>query len=158
MASEASASAAESNLQTITPATNAVTDDQGRANSLRNKILGIQDSMTELVVIPEWDNVEIEFHSLTGEDKSEWLARLDNLGDDSKSPEQVAKRLQLFVQLAVLTAYLPGTDTKVFEPDDASWLIKKSAKALSRLENTVGVLNGFVKDDKDKSAEKAKNS
>jgi len=149
--------ALESDLKIITPSSNLVTNTIVAANSLRTKILGIQDSMTELVVIPEWDNVELEFHSLTGADKSEWLARLDNLGDDSKSPEQVAKRLQLFVQLAVFTAYLPGTDTKIFEPDDAAFLLTKSAKALSRLENTVGVLNGFVKDDKDKSQEKAKN-
>jgi hypothetical protein len=144
-------------IKTITPVANAVTDAQGMANSLRSKILGIQDSKTELVVIPEWDNVEIEFHSLTGAEKSEWLARLDFASEDATTEAEKARRLQLFVELAVYTAYLPGTDTKIFEANDSSWLLKKSAKALSRLEDTVGLLNGFVKDSKDKSAEKAKN-
>lgn len=145
-------------LDVNTPATNATTDAQGLANSLRSKILGIQDSKSELVVIPEWDNVEIEFHSLTGAEKSEWLARFDFASDDMKDPATKAKRLQLFVELAVYTAYLPGSDTKVFEPNDSSWLLQKSARALSRLEDTVGLLNGFVKDDKDRSQENTKNS
>lgn len=145
-------------LETSVAASNPIVDAQARASSLRSKIMGIQDSATELVVIPEWDNVEIEFHSLTGSEKSDWLARLDFADKDAKTPEDKAKRLQLFVELAIYTAYFPGTDAKVFEPNDSPWLLEKSAKALARLEDTVGVLNGFVKDDSEKSVDKAKNS
>lgn len=152
------ATAKADTLDVNSPASNATTEAQGLANSLRAKILGIQDSLIELVVVPEWDNVELEFHSLTGADKSEWLARLDSLGEKDDDPAKVAKRLQLFVELAVYTAYYPGTEAKVFEPNDSSWLLQKSAKALSRLEDSVGVLNGFVKDPKSNSKEKPKNS
>jgi len=136
---------------------NPIVDAQAAANSLRAKILGIQDSKTELVVIPEWDNVEIEFHSLTGSEKSEWLARID-FAANADTPSEKAKRLQLFVELAVYTAYVPNSNVKLFEPNDSAWLLNKSAKALSRLEDTVGVLNGFVKDSSEKSQENAKNS
>jgi hypothetical protein len=149
-------------LQITEAASNPVVDAQARASSLRSKIMGINDASTELVVIPEWDNVEIEFHSLTGAEKSDWLARLDLGSEKAKTQEDKARRLQLFVELAIHTAYLPGTDTKLFEPNDSSWLLTKSAKSLARLEDTVGKLNGFVNDDstegKDTEVDKAKNS
>lgn len=144
----------------IVPASNEVADKAALASALRNKIMGIKDEALELVVIPEWDNVVLEFHSLTGAEKSEWLALLDLSGKDSDSltNAEKAKRLQLFVELAVHTAYYPSSDIKIFETKDAVWLLGKSAKALSRLEDSVGKLNGFVKDDKPTSQESVKNS
>ena len=125
---------------------NPVLDAVSNAQSLRSQILGIDDSVKEVVTIPEWNNIQLEFHSLSGAEKAEFLTKL-NFGKDeeSLSNDEKAKRLQLFVQLAIHTAYLPGTDVKVFDSSDFDALSKKSARALSRLEDTVGVINGFVK-------------
>ena len=103
--------------------------------SLRDQILNSNDIPKELVKVKEW-NVEIEVRGMTGAERTRILD-LAQAGD--------GMNLQMvYPEIVISTAFDAETGEKIFNPEDRTALLSKSANALDALA-TVGMrLSGFL--------------
>jgi hypothetical protein len=103
--------------------------------SLRDQILNSNDIPRELVKVKEW-NIEIEVRGMTGAERTRILD-LAQAGD--------GMNLQMvYPEIVISTAFDAETGEKIFNPEDRTALLSKSANALDALA-TVGMrLSGFL--------------
>jgi hypothetical protein len=103
--------------------------------SLRDQILNSNDIPKELVKVKEW-NIEIEVRGMTGAERTRILD-LAQAGD--------GMNLQMvYPEIVISTAFDAETGEKIFNPEDRTALLSKSANALDALA-TVGMrLSGFL--------------
>lgn len=103
--------------------------------SLRDQILNSNDIPKELVKVKEW-NIEIEVRGMTGAERTRILD-LAQAGD--------GMNLQMvYPEIVISTAFDAKTGEKIFNPEDRTALLSKSANALDALA-TVGMrLSGFL--------------
>ncbi len=103
--------------------------------SLRDQILNSNDIPKELVKVKEW-NISIEVRGMTGAERTRILD-LAQAGD--------GMNLQMvYPEIVISTAFDAETGEKIFNPEDRTALLSKSANALDALA-TVGMrLSGFL--------------
>jgi hypothetical protein len=108
--------------------------------SLRDQILNSNDIPKELVKVKEW-NIEIEVRGMTGAERTRILD-LAQAGD--------GMNLQMvYPEIVISTAFDAETGEKIFNPEDRTALLSKSANALDALA-TVGMrLSGFLAETSD---------
>jgi len=112
--------------------------------TIRDTILNVDDTVTEIVDVPEW-GVKIEVHGLTVKEQQAFMksvrkrtgTKTDFELDDDK----------FVIQLVIRTSYDPDSGVRVFEQADASMLAGKSGKAVSRLHTVAAKLSGFTDED-----------
>jgi len=92
--------------------------------SLRDKILEASDIATEMVEVPEWD-VTIEMRGMSGADRARIFEAVSDNGD--------VKASLLFAETVIATAYDPETGAPIFDSNDVTALMQKSAQAIDRL-------------------------
>lgn len=93
--------------------------------TIRDTILNAKlDS--EIVVIPEWDNVKIEVRAKTVDEQYQLL-------DKTRRPDGSIDNKLLAVETILATAYDPATGEKVFDPADRDALRRANAAGFNRL-------------------------
>lgn len=92
--------------------------------SLRDKILQATDIATEMVEIPEW-NVVVEVRGMSGADRARIFEVVTENGE--------IKAGSLYAETVIATSYDPETGAHIFNPDDVTALMQKSAQAIDRL-------------------------
>ena len=103
--------------------------------SLRDQILNSNDIPKELVKVKEW-NIEIEVRGMTGAERTRILDLAQ--GDGGMNLQMV------YPEIVISTAFDAETGEKIFNPEDRTALLSKSANALDALA-TVGMrLSGFL--------------
>lgn len=114
--------------------------------SLRERILAKQDLKSTIVPVPEWAYEEdgqqvecqIEIRELSAKGRMIWReAALDTSSKEEKFKPDWP------IQLIVACAFEPGTQDRVFTPEDAAALYEKSDAALGRLIEEAIVINGL---------------
>ena len=107
--------------------------------SIRDIALNAKDVRTELVTVPEWDDVKIEVRGFT---LGERLAFYDRVADDGQ-----VNRENFLPELVIASSFDPDSGQKVFEAADRDMLKTKSAAALERLTTVATRLSGMSDDD-----------
>ena len=98
--------------------------------SIRDRILNSKDITSEIVVIPEWDDVKIEVREKT---VSEQYALLEKCRYKSGPKEGEINGELLAIETILATCYDPDTGEKVFDSADRDMLKQKSSAAFQRL-------------------------
>ena len=94
--------------------------------TLREKIKGIDDSKKKILVIPEWDNEEIEVRSLSGAQRGQMFeVCVDDKGN--------FKRSGTFLYMVIHCSYDPKSGKLIFQEKDEEWLKDKNASALEKI-------------------------
>ena len=103
--------------------------------SLRDQILNSNDIPKELVKVKEW-NIEIEVRGMTGAERTRIL--------DLAQADGGMNLQMVYPEIVISTAFDAETGEKIFNPEDRTALLSKSANALDALA-TVGMrLSGFL--------------
>lgn len=90
--------------------------------SLRDTILQADDIATEIVEVPEWDDVKIELRAMDG---TQHAAYIDTVtGADTQ---------YRYADILIASAYNPETGEPVFDPADRDLLMSKHGGVLMRL-------------------------
>lgn len=110
----------------------------------RDAILGLDDLQVEEVTIPEWKNMVVCVHSLSGVERDALEASLMKI-DGKKS---VVKLDNLRAKVVVSSAY-DQNDNRLFQDTDADALGKKNAAALNRIFTVAQRLSGITSEDVD---------
>ena len=113
--------------------------------NIRQKALNAKDIRSELVTIPEWDDVKIEIRGMTLADRLDFYDRVSD-GD-------TINRKFFLPELVISSCFDPDTGQKVFEPADRDMLTGKAAAALQRITDVANRLSALSEDDV-KDAEK----
>ena len=107
--------------------------------NIRQTALNAKDIRTELVTVPEWDDVKIEVRGFTLQERLDFYGRVsdgDRINRDNFLPE-----------LVISTCFDPDSGQRVFEPADRDMLKTKSAGALERLTQVAMRLSGLQAED-----------
>jgi len=112
--------------------------------SLREQILNSEDTITELVDIPEW-GVTVAVKGMTIAQQQQFTKSVRKR-TGSKTSFQLDDD-KFVIQLLIRSAFDPDTDKPVFEQADASALAGKSTKAVGRISTVALRLSGFSDDD-----------
>lgn len=107
----------------------------------RDDILGAVDVVTLEVNVPEWGGVVI-VKPLTAAQRDRFEADVNTIKDGQSVLDQNNFRARLVARCIVDEAGL-----RLFTADDVSNLGKKSAKALSRVFDTIAAASGMTKED-----------
>ena len=120
------------------------------ALSLRERIEKTNVLPRETHVIPEWDNMEVEFRGITlgqrsklskhGYDTVTTTTIDEDTGKERTSSERILNTERFYPVLVMAGSYAPGTDERIFAPDDAEFInslnphgVDRAAKILLRL-------------------------
>ncbi len=95
-------------------------------SSIRDAIKAANDLQTELVTVPEWDDVVVEVRSMSAAVRVRTLKAARAFDPDTDA-------VALYPRLAIECCYDPETGEKLFDAEDEEWLAEKSVKALERL-------------------------
>ncbi len=112
-------------------------EDGGGGPSLRERIRQASDIGEELVDVPEWDIPPVLVRSMTVGERSLMLR---------KYVDSETGRLDfdaLYSELLIRTCFDPATGERVFEEDDASWLVEKNSGVVERLAGVASRLSGL---------------
>jgi hypothetical protein len=105
---------------------------------LREKIFGTVDIEREIVIV--WGE-DVEVRTMNGADRSDYVGSLTLDGD-------TINRKHMYANVIIWTCYVPGTDDKVFAPEDRDAILAKSAKETGKLFEAAlrlaGLTNGAV--------------
>lgn len=107
-----------------------VTANSGLASgapSLRDRILAVPDGSSEIIEVPEWDNVKVEVRSMTGAERA---AYIENFGDEESG--RVDWKL-VTPTLLIASCYDPDSGERVFQPGDVEALNAKNAAVTERI-------------------------
>lgn len=104
--------------------------------SKRERILSAKDIKSERVIVPEWDDVEIEIRGLTAAERADLLEQVV----DSKGKVGLSK---LSGSLLVITVFDPETGNRIFSGDDAQNILLKSGAVVDRLNLIAMRLSGL---------------
>ena len=108
--------------------------------SLRDKIRQSVDGRSEVVTVPEWDDVKIEVRSMTGKERARYLRESTVTSDDGTVTTDYEK---LYPSMLVACCYDPESGEKLFEPADREWLNDKNARAIERVATVASRLSGI---------------
>ncbi|MDQ0273965.1 hypothetical protein [Cytobacillus purgationiresistens] len=104
-------------------------------NKLRNNILNTQDISSENLYIPEW-KVEVEVRGLSGSARNRILSNaLNKKGEIDLNA--------MYPDLIIASLFEPGTNERIFGPEDRDILNAKSGKALERIARVAMDLSGL---------------
>ena len=107
--------------------------------SIKERIKNAKDLKTEIVKIPEWDNVEIEVRTMTGSQRAEMYSVAMSM-EDGKFDQKSFQTAQI-----IASCYDPETGQPIFTKDDASWLMEKSSGPLEKLINKIAKVSGLTR-------------
>lgn len=118
--------------------------------SIRDKILAIEnDTPSELVTIPEWDDLEVLVRGFTLGAKDDFLASVIDV--ETKKTDLKAFNVGILIG----TAFDPTSGAKLFTESDIPVLKQKSAVAIQRLVDAGSRLSGLTDDAVEASAKKS---
>lgn len=96
----------------------------------KHKILAVDDTQLEKIVVPEWD-AEVYIRVLTGTDRVYFENAIDDKGKDRKNIMAVLCALSI----------VDDRGNRLFSNEDVDALSKKSSKALARIAKAALSLN-----------------
>ena len=102
---------------------------------IRQRALNAKDIRSELVLVPEWDNVKIEVRGFTLQERLDFYGRV--------SDGETINRDNFLPELVISACFDPDSGQKIFEPADRDMLKTKSAGALERLTQVAMRLSGL---------------
>ena len=111
-------------------------------SDLKKRIKDADDIQHEVVHVEEW-NVDVEVRGMDGEARAEYF---NSSYDDTGKPIYGKASVHIVIE----TCYDPETGGRLFEPTDASWLLKKSGMALNRLGLKAMQLSGISIEEQEK--------
>lgn len=109
--------------------------------NLAEEILNINDERTELVTVPEWNNIKILCKNLSGADRAVLSGMLEVDGKTNK-----VKTKSTTADIVILGAYNPDTGDRVFSQSQKAGLLMKNSKPLERLATVIQKLSGLDQD------------
>lgn len=109
--------------------------------SLRDRIISTDDIVSEMVEIPAWD-VTVEVRSMSARARVRMMSRAaENDGELNMET--------LFPEIVVLCSYDPDTGERIFNDDDVSMLLDKSAGPIELLATAAMRVSGMTSDSLD---------
>ena len=108
--------------------------------SIRDRVLNAKDVATEIVVVPEWDNVKMEIRGFT---VGERLDFYDRVSDDNRT----VNKANFYPELVIACSFDPETGQKIFEAADRDMLKGKSAGAVEKVTEVASRLSGMSDSD-----------
>jgi hypothetical protein len=106
--------------------------------SMADKILNMNDDRTEIVTVPEWDNMKVLCKNISGSDRA-ILARM--LIVDSNTNKVTTKSTS--ADIVVMGAYNPETGDRIFSESQKIALLAKNSAPLERLAVVIQKLSGL---------------
>jgi len=106
--------------------------------SLRDQILSIADSTSEIVDVPEW-KLKVEVRSMSG-------AARANLVQAGALQGQLPDMSKFTSDIVVMCTFDPLTGEQIFTKEDADLIMEKNGSALEKIVTVAMRLSGFSKD------------
>ena len=106
-------------------------------SSVRERLNKVPAFTSELVTVPEWEDVVIEVRSMTVAEKVKLVEAATNADGDI-----ILAAIQ--PQLVIATAFDPATGDKVFSDTDADFISAQNARPVERLANAGSRLSGIT--------------
>jgi hypothetical protein len=113
---------------------------------MAEEILNMNDERTELVKVPEWNNMEILCKNLTGADRAQLASMLKM---DAETNQVTTKSNS--ADVVVLGAYNPETGDRIFTQSQKVALLMKNNAPLERLASVIQRLSGLTKEKADEA-------
>lgn len=107
--------------------------------NLRDLILASDDITREMLVVPEWQGIEVEVVSLSGKERAALL-------QDAANNNGKIDLGKLYPDLVILSCVYPGTSDKIFQPADRGAVAGKNGAALERVAQVAMRLSGLSED------------
>ena len=107
--------------------------------SIKDRIKAANDIDTEVIEIPEWDQVKIEVRSMPGRERAQLLKRA-TMPDGSMDFEG------LYPSVLVACCFDPDSGDKVFDTGDYGWINEKAAGPVERLAQIGMKLSGLTQE------------
>ena len=115
-------------------------------SKMRDRIKAIQDTKSERVTMPEWENLEIEIRTMKAIDR----AKLLKMAVDAEG-KVIGDKFQ--AGMIIASCFDPETGEKIFANDDADMIMEKSAGVIEFLAGRAMELSGLSRETM-KTAEK----
>jgi hypothetical protein len=109
------------------------------ASNLAEEILNINDERTELVTVPEWNNMKILCKNLSGAERAVLSGMLEV---DSKTNKVKTKSTS--ADIVIFGAYDPATGNHIFTQAHKAALLAKNSAPLERLTVVIQKLSGIT--------------
>lgn len=107
--------------------------------SIQDRIKAANDITSEVVEVPEWDQVKIEVRSMTGKERAKLLKR-------AAQPDGSMDFEALYPSVLVACCYDPDTGEKVFDDEALVWINEKAAGPVEKLAQCGMKLSGLTQD------------
>ena len=111
--------------------------------SLRDTIRESVDLESEVVDVPEWDDVRLELRGMTGKQRMKM----------SKVAQQKGAQDHFYSDMLLVLAFDPETGDPVFDVADRDWLMEKSGAVLDRLIGVINQLSGISSEEAEEAIE-----
>ena len=113
-------------------------EKEGTKMELREQILAMDDIESEIVEVPQWDNVKIEVRAMTARERAQMFrGAVDEEGEVDME--------RMYPELVIASCYDPDTGRPVFTSDDREQLLNKSGAALEKLAMSAIHMSGMDK-------------
>ena len=99
-------------------------------SNLSSKIFSIDDITVERVVVPEWDNIQIELHSLTAGERGEVMSSASSKDANGESSVDIG---QMYALCVIKSACDPTTGEQIFEDSDITAIKSRNGAVIERL-------------------------
>lgn len=118
-------------------------------SNLRDRIAAADDLQSEIVEVPEWDNVKLEIRGMSGKARS----RLMQNYVDEESGRVIPDYTRYLPDVLIACIYDPETGEPAFEntDQDREILDARSGAVIERLSDTALRLSGLTPDAVDKA-------
>ena len=103
--------------------------------SLRDRILAVDDSQREQLVVPEW-NMTIEIRGMSGASRA-------SITQDAADNNGTINFGKMMPEIIVGCVFDPETGEQVFTADDRALVMEKSGAALDKIVTLAMALSGF---------------
>lgn len=103
--------------------------------SLRDRILAVDDSQREQLVVPEWD-MTIEIRGMSGASRA-------SITQDAADNNGSINFGKMMPEIIVGCVFDPETGEQVFTSDDRALVMEKSGAALDKIVTLAMALSGF---------------
>jgi len=106
--------------------------------SIKERIKQAKDLKSEIITIPEWDNVKIEIRTITAKQRAELFQSAMKDGSFDQQTLQMGQ--------VISCCYDPDTKEKIFTYDDISWLLEKASGPIEKIVNKMVRMSGLTPD------------